>query len=61
MNISDLHTLIFAFFGVMLAEVVVKPIAIRIGRYALKKLDDRVLIIPDWLSRQDKECDCPED
>lgn len=61
MNLTDIHALVYAFIGVMIAEVVVKPIAIRFGRYALKRLDDRVLIIPDWLSRQDKECDCPED
>lgn len=47
---SDIHTAIASFAGVMFAEVVVKPIAIRVGRYLLRQLDtllaDRV---PDWL------------
>jgi hypothetical protein len=47
---SDIHTAISSFAGVMFAEVVVKPIAIRIGRYLIRRLDelsgDR---IPNWL------------
>lgn len=53
---SDIHTFFFSFLGVMVAEVVVKPIAIRIGRYLLRKLDDRIVVIPDWLSRPKKSC-----
>jgi hypothetical protein len=52
----DIHTLLFSFLGVMIAEVVVKPIAIRVGRYLLRKADDRIKIIPDWLSRPKKNC-----
>lgn len=56
MTMSDIHTFFFSFLGVMVAEVVVKPIAIRIGRYLLRKLDDRIVVIPDWLSRPKKSC-----
>lgn len=52
----DIHALLFSFLGVMIAEVVVKPIAIRTGRYLLRKLDDRILVIPDWLSKPKKSC-----
>lgn len=52
----DIHTLLFSFLGVMIAEVVVKPIAIRTGRYLLRKLDDRIVVIPDWLSRPRTNC-----
>ena len=52
MDITDIHALIYAFVGIMIAEVVIKPIAIRLGRYLIKKLDDRILVIPDWLSHQ---------
>jgi len=47
---TDVHTALYSFIGVMLAEVVVKPIAIRIGQYLLYKLDGQIKIIPDWLS-----------
>ena len=58
MNIttSDIHSLLFSFLGVMMAEVVVKPIAIRTGRYLLRRLDDRIVVIPDWLSRPKRSC-----
>jgi hypothetical protein len=50
LNPSDIHTALASFAGVMFAEVVVKPVAIRVGRYLLRRLDgllsDRV---PDWL------------
>lgn len=46
---SDLHTAASAFVGVMIAEALVKPIALRIGRYVIRKLDDKITIIPDWL------------
>lgn len=56
LNTLDIHALLFSFLGVMIAEVVVKPIAIRTGRYLLRKLDDRIVVIPDWLSRPKKSC-----
>ena len=56
MTVSDIHTFFFSFLGVMVAEVVVKPIAIRVGRYLLRKLDDRIVVIPDWLSRPKRSC-----
>jgi ABC-type molybdate transport system permease subunit len=52
----DIHTLLFSFLGVMIAEVVVKPIAIRTGRSLLRKLDDHIVVIPDWLSKPKKSC-----
>ena len=47
---TDIHTAIASFAGVMFAEAVVKPIAIRTGRYLIRRLD--VMAgnhIPDWL------------
>ena len=56
---ADIHTAIASFAGVMFAEVVVKPVAIRTGRYLIRRLDgllaDRV---PDWLWLDTKR---PED
>lgn len=52
---SDLHILLSSFVGVMIAETVVKPIAIRVGRHLLGKLDAKVGVLPDWLSNPDKE------
>lgn len=56
MTHTDLDTAIYSFLGVMVAEVVVKPIAIRTGRYLLSKLDDRITVIPDWLSKPKTNC-----
>ena len=52
----DVYALFFSFLGVMIAEVVVKPIAIRTGRYLLRKLDDRITVVPDWLSKPKTNC-----
>lgn len=46
---TDLHTLLSSFLGVMLAEVIIKPVAARTGRYLIKFLDRFVKIIPNWL------------
>jgi hypothetical protein len=49
-EISDFHTALASFAGVMLAEVVVKPIAIRVGRLMVRRLDGAVGgLLPDWL------------
>jgi hypothetical protein len=56
MELSDFHTAAASFTGVMIAEVVVKPIAIRVGRWLIRSIDDRITIIPDWLSRPKKKC-----
>lgn len=53
---ADFHTAIYSFLGVMVAEVVVKPIAIRTGRYILRSLDNYIVVIPDWLSKPKKNC-----
>lgn len=59
LDAPDIHTAVSSFAGVMLAEVVVKPIAIRAGRYLIRRLDelsgDRV---PNWLWLDTKR---PED
>lgn len=54
MSPSDLHVLVSSFVGVMIAEVIVKPVAIRVGRHLLRKADDKVGFIPDWLSGTDE-------
>jgi hypothetical protein len=48
---SDIHVAAASFLGVMIAEVIVKPVAIRTGRYILRTLDDKIGVIPDWLSK----------
>lgn len=50
----DLHVLLSSFLGVMVAETVVKPIAIRVGRLLIGKADTVLKWIPDWLSNPDK-------
>lgn len=50
LNPTDIHTAIASFIGVMVAEVVVKPIAIRIGRYLIRQADKSLNdVLPDWL------------
>ena len=39
------------FVGIMVVETVVKPIAIVIGKFLLKKIDDKVKWLPDFLSK----------
>lgn len=47
---SDIRTALASFAGVMVAEVIVKPIAVRTGRYLVRKLDGLLANrIPDWL------------
>lgn len=45
----DLEISLSAFLGVMVAEALVKPIALHLGRWLLRKLDRYVGVIPDWL------------
>ena len=50
LNPTDIHTAIASFIGVMVAEVVVKPIAIRTGRYLIRQADKSLNdVLPDWL------------
>lgn len=52
MTPQDFHTALDAFLGVMAAEVVVKPVAVRLGRWSLVKLDEMaggLIDLPDWL------------
>lgn len=46
---TDLRFTVDAFIAIMISEVVVKPIAIRVGRYLLAKADTRWQWIPNWL------------
>lgn len=52
---SDIAIAVDAFVGVMVAEVVVKPIAVRLGRLLLKKADGILPAIPDWLHSGDSD------
>jgi hypothetical protein len=54
LTLSDIHTAVASFAGVMVAEVIIKPVAIRAGRWILRTLDDRITVIPDWLSGSKK-------
>ena len=49
---SDLEIGLSAFVGVMVAEVIIKPIAVRLGQAIVRKVDSRVGWIPDWLHNQ---------
>lgn len=52
MTPQDFHTALDAFLGVMVAEVVMKPVAVRFGRGLLVKLDElagELIDLPDWL------------
>lgn len=46
---TDLRFAVDAFVAIMVSEVVVKPIAIRVGRHLLAKADTRWQWIPNWL------------
>lgn len=46
---TDVRFAIDAFVAIMVSEVVVKPIAIRVGRYILSQADTRWQWIPNWL------------
>lgn len=46
---NDLHVTIDAFIGMVIAEAIAKPIAIRVGRFILSRLDNKIKIIPDWI------------
>jgi hypothetical protein len=48
--VSDIEIALSSFVGVMVAEVIVKPLAIRIGRLIIRAVDKRVGdLLPDWL------------
>lgn len=46
---SDLEIGASAFVGVMVAEVIVKPVAVRVGQWLIRTIDKRVGWIPNWL------------
>ena len=48
--VSDIEIAASSFVGVMVAEVIVKPIAIRTGRLIIRAVDKRIgYLLPDWL------------
>jgi len=53
MNPDDLHQTLDAatgtFLALMFMEVLVKPIAVRTGKWMLKNLDKQYTWIPNWL------------
>lgn len=50
LTVSDVHTALASFAGVMLAEAVVKPTARRVGRLLVRQLDGAVGdLLPNWL------------
>jgi hypothetical protein len=51
---NDLRIGLDAFAAIMVTEVVVKPVAVRIGRHLLAQADHRWRWIPDWLHRSDQ-------
>lgn len=56
MTPQDAHTALSAFVGVMVAEVVVKPVATRLGRFLLGLLDQALgekINFPSWLNHDD--------
>lgn len=50
---SDLHQVFDAacgaFVAITIAEVIVKPVAIRVGKLLLRKADEKLEVIPDFL------------
>jgi hypothetical protein len=49
MSAEDIRITADVFLGVMFWEVVGKPIAIRIGKWGLRRADGVIRVIPDWL------------
>ena len=39
--------------GMTIVEVLVKPTAIWVGKHLLRKADEKVDVIPDWLYKDD--------
>lgn len=46
---NDLRVALDTFMALMVMEVVVKPIAVRVGRWFLSRVDKRIDVIPDFL------------
>ena len=46
---TDLRIALDTFVALMVMEVVVKPIAVRVGRWLLSRVDKEVDVIPDFL------------
>lgn len=53
-NTNDIEIALSSFIGVMVAEALVKPVALRIGRYVLRVMDQRVKFLPNWLYDSNK-------
>jgi len=46
---TDIRIAIDVFITMMFVEVIIKPTAIILGKWLLRKADKRVKWIPDWL------------
>jgi len=49
MDVTDLRIMFDAFLAIMFTKAVVEPIALRLGRFFLRKADEQVDVIPDWI------------
>jgi hypothetical protein len=50
---GDLHQVVISTIGFLIGmtimEVIIKPTLVRFGKTVLKKVDDHVEVLPDWL------------
>jgi hypothetical protein len=51
---NDIRIMVDAFVAIMATEVVVKPIAIRLGRGVLSWVDSHIGWLPNWLHGGDQ-------
>lgn len=49
MDLNDLRIIADAFLTICFVKVIVEPLAVRAGRFFLRKADEQVDIIPDFL------------
>jgi len=58
-SMADLHQILDsaagAFIALMVAEVLIKPVAVWFGKHLLRKADEQVRVIPDWLYDEDEK------
>jgi hypothetical protein len=50
----DLRVMLDVFLSMMFAEVIAKPVAIRTGRWILRRTDYHLPWIPDWLYKDER-------
>jgi uncharacterized protein involved in cysteine biosynthesis len=49
MSFQDVRIIVDLMIGMMITEVLLKPVAIRYGRQFLGWVDQLIQVIPDWL------------